>query len=84
MQNIHVSLAELTLSWPQTDSPGIMRKGAAMRFSYREMLALTLRRSLVVIAVILAITLFFAWQARHLTFKTSIYDLEIERSIKGK
>ena len=49
-----------------------------MRFSFKEMLAWTLRRPLVVIAIILAITLFFAWQIRHLSFKTSIYDLQIE------
>jgi len=49
-----------------------------MRFSFKEMLALTLRRPFVVIAMILAITLFFAWQIRYLSFKTSIYDLEIE------
>jgi len=49
-----------------------------MRFSLKEMLALTLRRPLVIIGVILAITLFFAWQIRYLSFKTSIYDLEIE------
>ncbi|MGD8343375.1 MAG: MMPL family transporter [Desulfobacterales bacterium] len=37
-----------------------------------------LRRPLVVISVILAITIFFAWQIQHLSFKTSIYDLQIE------
>ena len=49
-----------------------------MRFSFKEMLDWTLRKPLVVISIILAITLFFAWQMRHLSFKTSIYDLQIE------
>jgi predicted RND superfamily exporter protein len=49
-----------------------------MRFSFKEILEWTLRRPLVVIAIILAVTLFFAWQIRHLSFKTSIYDLQIE------
>ena len=42
------------------------------------MLEWTIRRPLVVIAIVLAVTLFFAWQTRHLSFKTSIYDLQIE------
>ena len=42
------------------------------------MLEWTLRKPLVVITIIVAITLFFAWQIRHLSFKTSIYDLQIE------
>ena len=49
-----------------------------MRFSFKELLDWTLRRPLVVILIILAITLFFAWQIRNLSFKTSIYDLQIE------
>ena len=49
-----------------------------MHFSFKEMLEWTLRKPLVVISIILAITLFFAWQIRHLSFKTSIYDLQIE------
>jgi len=49
-----------------------------MRFSFKEMLEWTLRKPFVVIAIILAITLFFAWQIRHLSFKTSIYDLQIK------
>ena len=49
-----------------------------MRFSFKEILEWTLRYPLVVISIILAITLFFAWQIRHLSFKTSIYDLQIE------
>ncbi|MEJ2101567.1 MAG: efflux RND transporter permease subunit [Desulfobacterales bacterium] len=42
------------------------------------MLEWTLRRPLAVVSIILAITFFFAWQIRHLSIKTSIYDLEIE------
>ena len=38
----------------------------------------TLRKPFVVIAITLAITLFFVWQIRNLSFKTSIYDLQIE------
>jgi len=49
-----------------------------MRFSFKEMLGWTLRRPLTVISIIVAITLFFAWQIRNLEFKTSIYDLQIE------
>ncbi|MEJ2731287.1 MAG: MMPL family transporter [Deltaproteobacteria bacterium] len=49
-----------------------------MRFSFKGILEWTLRRPLVVISIILAITLFFAWQIRHLSFKTSIYDLQIK------
>ena len=55
-----------------------MRKGMPMRFSFKEMLEWTLDRPLVVISIILAVTLFFALQIRHLSFKTSIYDLLIE------
>jgi uncharacterized protein len=49
-----------------------------MRLSFKEMLEWILRKPLVVISIILAITLFFAWQIRHLSFKTSIHDLQIE------
>jgi hypothetical protein len=49
-----------------------------MGFSFKEMLEWTLRKPLIVISIILAITLIFAWQIRHLSFKTSIYDLQIE------
>ncbi len=49
-----------------------------MRFSFKGMLEWTLRRPLVVISIVLAITLFFAWQIRNLSFKTSIHDLQIE------
>ena len=55
-----------------------MRKGLPMRFSFKEILEWTIRKPLVVISIILVITLFFAWQIRHLSFKTSIYDLQIE------
>ena len=49
-----------------------------VNFSFKEMLEWTLRKPLVVITIILAITFCFAWQIRHLSFKTSIYDLQIE------
>jgi predicted RND superfamily exporter protein len=49
-----------------------------MRFSFKEMLAWILRRPVTVILIVLAISLFFAWQIRNLEFKTSIYDLQIE------
>ena len=49
-----------------------------MRLSFKKVLEWTLRKPFVVIAVTLAITVFFAWQIRHLSFKTSIYDLQIE------
>jgi predicted RND superfamily exporter protein/CRP-like cAMP-binding protein len=42
------------------------------------MLKWILRRPLLVIFSIAAITFFFAWQLPHLSFKTSIYDLQIE------
>ena len=49
-----------------------------MRFSLKGMLAWILRRPVTVILIVLAVTLFFAWQIRNLEFKTSIYDLQIE------
>jgi predicted RND superfamily exporter protein len=49
-----------------------------MHFSSKEMMEWTLRKPFVVIAITLAITLFFVWQIRNLSFKTSIYDLQIE------
>jgi diguanylate cyclase (GGDEF)-like protein len=49
-----------------------------MHLSFKEMLAWILSRPVMVILIILAITLFFAWQLRNLAFKTSIYDLQIE------
>ena len=49
-----------------------------MRFSSNEMLRWIIGRPLVVILIITFITLFFAWQIPHLSFKTSIYDLQIE------
>ena len=42
------------------------------------MLQWILRRPIVVILIITLITLFFTWQIPHLSFKTSIYDLQIE------
>ena len=49
-----------------------------MHFSSKEMIEWILRKPFVVIAITLAITLFFVWQVRNLSFKTSIYDLQIE------
>jgi len=49
-----------------------------MRFSFREMFGWILNRPLTVIFVIAAVTFFFAWQLPDLSFKTSIYDLQIE------
>ena len=49
-----------------------------MRFFSNEILRWILRRPIVVILIITLITLFFAWQIPHLSFKTSIYDLQIE------
>ena len=49
-----------------------------MRFSFREMFVWILSRPLIVIFVIAAVTFFFAWQLPDLSFKTSIYDLQIE------
>ena len=49
-----------------------------MHLSYEEMMKWTLRKPFVVIAITLAITFFFVWQIRNLSFKTSIYDLQIE------
>ena len=55
-----------------------MRSGTPRHFSFKTILEWTLRKPLAVISIILAITFFFAWQIRHLSIKTSIYDLEIE------
>ena len=49
-----------------------------MRLSFRKMLELILRRPLPVIFMVAAVTFFFAWQLPNLSFKTSIYDLQIE------
>ena len=49
-----------------------------MRHSVSEMLEWMLHRPLLVIVTTAAITLFFAWQLPDLSFKTSIYDLQIE------
>ena len=49
-----------------------------MRFSFRVMLEWMLHRPLLVIFATAALTLFFAWQLPDLSFKTSIYDLQIE------
>jgi len=49
-----------------------------MRLCFRKMLELILRRPLPVIFMVAAVTSFFAWQLPNLSFKTSIYDLQIE------
>ena len=49
-----------------------------MHLSSNEMLKWIIRRPLVVILVTALITSFFALQIRNLSFKTSIYDLQIE------
>ena len=49
-----------------------------MRLSSNEMLKWIIRRPLVVILITALITLFFALQIRNLSFKTSIYDLQID------
>ena len=49
-----------------------------MHLSSNEMLKWIIRRPLVVILITALITSFFALQIRNLSFKTSIYDLQIE------
>ena len=49
-----------------------------MRLSFREMLEWMLHRPLPVIFATALVTFFFAWQLPDLSFKTSIYDLQIE------
>ena len=49
-----------------------------MRFLFREIFSWILSRPLIVILMIAAITFFFAWKLPDLSFKTSIYDLQIE------
>ena len=49
-----------------------------MRFLVREVLKWILHRPFLVICSTAAITLFFAWQLPDLSFKTSVYDLQIE------
>jgi len=49
-----------------------------MRLSFSAMLVWILGRPLIVLLGIAALTLFFAWQLPNLSFKTSIYDLQIE------
>ena len=49
-----------------------------MRISFGKMLEWMLRRPLPVILMAAAVTSFFAWQLPQLSFKTSIYDLQIE------
>ena len=49
-----------------------------MRLLFRQMFVWILNRPLIVIFMIAAITFFFAWRLPDLSFKTSIYDLQIE------
>ena len=49
-----------------------------MRHLLRGMFAWILSRPLIVIFAIAAVTIFFAWKLPDLSFKTSIYDLQIE------
>lgn len=55
-----------------------MRSRIAKLLSPGGYLEWTVRRPAAVIGVALAVTVYFAWQIPHLSFKTSIYDLEIE------
>ena len=49
-----------------------------MRLVFREMFGWILSRPLIVIFIVAAITFFFAWRLPDLSFKTSIYDLQVE------
>ncbi len=49
-----------------------------MRLLLKEIFAWILARPLIVILIIAAITVLFAWRLPYLSFKTSIYDLQIE------
>ena len=49
-----------------------------MRLSFGKILDWMLHRPLLVIFATAAITVLFGWQLPHLSFKTSIYDLQIE------
>ncbi len=49
-----------------------------MRLSFSKMLVWILSRPVAIILVIAAVTLFFAWPLPNLSFKTSIYDLQVE------
>ena len=55
-----------------------MIKKILSRLSYRKSLELFVRKPVTVILVVAVITLFFGWQIPLLSFKTSIYDLQIE------
>ncbi|MBT8369542.1 MAG: hypothetical protein KJO34_01180, partial [Deltaproteobacteria bacterium] len=56
----------------------VMEKGISMHLSFGKILDWMLHRPLLVILATAAVTLFFAWQLPNLSFKTSIYDLQIE------
>ena len=49
-----------------------------MRIPFREMMDWMLQRPLTIILATAGVTFFFAWQLPNLSFKTSIYDLQIE------
>ncbi|MGD9302461.1 MAG: MMPL family transporter, partial [Desulfobacterales bacterium] len=49
-----------------------------MRFLFREMFVWILSRPVIVLLMIAAITIIFAWRLPDLSFKTSIYDLQIK------
>ena len=49
-----------------------------MRLSFSKMLVWILSRPLVTLVAIAVVTLFFAWPLPNLSFKTSIYDLQVE------
>jgi len=49
-----------------------------MRLLFRELFGWILSRPLIVIFIVAAITFIFAWRLPDLSFKTSIYDLQVE------
>jgi predicted RND superfamily exporter protein len=55
-----------------------MPKTVSIGLSPREILERIVRRPLVVMLTITVVTVFFAWQIPHLSFQTSVYDLQIE------
>ncbi|MGD2272281.1 MAG: efflux RND transporter permease subunit, partial [Desulfobacterales bacterium] len=55
-----------------------MPKTVSIGLSPREILERIVRRPVVVILMIAAVTLFFAWQLPRLSFQTTVYDLQIQ------
>ncbi len=55
-----------------------MPKTVSIGLSPREILERIVRRPLVVMLTITVVTVFFAWQISHLSFQTSVYDLQIQ------